>query len=158
MGLGQVWAQDQKYTVIVDELLNGSITFDPALPAAACANMPDKIGTGGFGATSGVFEFMPSYVPENKAVEQMREEMMAAIKGAAPSYGVFGGQLLNHYSDNPAADDTWKSAIAPMDNIPPVREREVPQYLTRGPRPPNDTLISTSVLPGGIPGLSGDTI
>lgn len=104
--------------------------------SAACANMPNKIGTGGFGATAGVFEFMPSYVPESKTVEQLKVEMMKAIKGAAPSYGVFGGQLLNHYSEDPAADESWKSAIAPLDNIPEVNEREVPQYLTRGTEDP----------------------
>jgi len=100
--------------------------------SAAGANMPNFIGTGGFGKSPGVFEFMPSYVPENKSVEQLRTEMMAAIKAAAPSYGVFGGELLNHYSDDPAADSTWKNAVAPMSNIPDAGEREVPQYLTRG--------------------------
>jgi hypothetical protein len=100
--------------------------------------MPNLIGTGGFGKSPGVFEFMPSYVPENKTVEQLRTEMMAAIKAAAPSYGVFGGELLNHYSDDPAADSTWKNAIAPLENIPDAGEREVPQYLTRGS---NDPLI-----------------
>jgi acetyl esterase len=100
--------------------------------SAACADMPNKIGTGGFGNTPGVFEFMPSYVPENKTVEQLRAEMESAIKAAAPSYGVFSGQLLNHYSDDPEADSTWKSAISPLDNIPPASVREVPQYLTRG--------------------------
>jgi acetyl esterase len=104
--------------------------------SAACADMPDKIGTGGFGKTPGVFEFMPSYVPNGKTVEQLRLEMLAAIKAAAPSYGVFGGQLLNHYSDDPAADSTWKSAIAPLDNITPASEREVPQYLIRGTQDP----------------------
>jgi len=104
--------------------------------SAACADMPNKIGTGGFGKTPGVFEFMPSYVPENKTVEQLRSEMMASIKAAAPSYGVFGGNLLNNYSDDPAADSTWTQAIAPLSNIPDAAEREVPQYLTRGTRDP----------------------
>jgi acetyl esterase len=104
--------------------------------SAAGADMPNLIGTGGFGKSPGVFEFMPSYVPENKSVEQLRTEMMAAIKAAAPSYGVFGGELLNHYSDDPAADSTWKNAVAPMSNIPDAGEREVPQYLTRGSSDP----------------------
>ena len=104
--------------------------------SAACADMPNKIGTGGFGKTPGVFEFMPSYVPENKTVEQLRSEMLAAIKAAAPSYGVFGGNLLNNYSDDPAADSTWTQAIAPLSNIPDATVREVPQYLTRGTRDP----------------------
>jgi acetyl esterase/lipase len=106
--------------------------------SAFCADAPNKIGKGGFGKTPGVFEFMPSYIPKNKTVEQLRTEMMAAIKAAAPSYGVFGGNLLNHYSDDPKADSTWKNAIAPLNNIPDAKEREVPQYLTRGT---NDMLI-----------------
>jgi acetyl esterase len=106
--------------------------------SAACSLMTNKIGTGGFGKQAGVFEFMPSYIPANKTVEQLRKEMMASIKAAAPSYGVFGGTLLRHYSDNPSADDTWKDAVAPINNIPDVKERSVPQYLTRGT---NDVLI-----------------
>jgi acetyl esterase/lipase len=104
--------------------------------SAACADMPNLIGTGGFGLSPGVFEFLPTYVPKNKTVAQLSTEMMAAIKGAAPSYGVFGAEMLNHYSDNPAADSTWTMAIAPLYNIPEAAEREVPQYLTRGSKDP----------------------
>jgi acetyl esterase len=111
--------------------------------SAAAANMPDKIGKGGFGKTPGVFEFEPSYIPGNKTIEQLRSEMMAAIRAAAPSYGVFGGSLLNHYSDDPAADDSWKNAIAPLYNIPLARERAVPQYLLRGT---NDFLITDEAV------------
>ena len=64
---------------------------------------------------------------------------MGAIKAAAPSYGVFSGSLLNTYSDNPAVDQSWKDAIAPLVHIPPATERSVPQFLTRGTR---DTLIT----------------
>jgi acetyl esterase/lipase len=106
--------------------------------SALAADAPDKIGNGGFGKTKGVFEFLPSYIPKNKTLEQVREEMMKSIKAAAPSYGVFGGSLLNHYSDDPAADDTWKDAIAPINNIPKASDRAVPQYLLRGT---NDPLI-----------------
>jgi len=106
--------------------------------SAAAANMPDKIGKGGFGKTEGVFEFMPSYLPKNKTLEQVRDEMMTAIRAAAPSYGVFGGDLLNHYSDDPAANNAWKEAVAPLNHIPDASKRAVPQYLTRGT---NDFLI-----------------
>jgi acetyl esterase/lipase len=58
--------------------------------SAACANMPNKIGTAKFGATPGVFEFMPSYVPHSKTVDQLKSEMMAAIKGASPSTAIRG--------------------------------------------------------------------
>jgi len=100
--------------------------------SAVAGTMPNKIGDGGFGLTPGVFEFMPSYLPKGKTVAQVREEMMTAIKAAAPSYGVFGGNLLNHYSDDPKADDSWKEAIAPLSNIPNAEERGIPHYLTRG--------------------------
>ena len=63
---------------------------------------------------------------------------MASVKAAAPSYGVFGGKLLNLYTDDIAANDSWKDAIAPITNIPDVKVRSVPQYLTRGT---NDPLI-----------------
>ncbi|MDM7995997.1 MAG: alpha/beta fold hydrolase [Acidobacteriota bacterium] len=104
--------------------------------SAAAANMANRIGRGGFGKTPGVFEFLPSYLPKGKSVEQVRTEMMAAIQAAAPSYGVFGGALLNHYSDDPAANDEWKNAIAPLSNIPDASHRSVPHYLIRGTADP----------------------
>ncbi|WP_297099369.1 alpha/beta hydrolase [uncultured Draconibacterium sp.] len=111
--------------------------------SAVAGTMPNKIGDGGFGKTPGVFEFMPSYIPENKTVDQVREEMMAAIQVAAPSYGVFGGDMLNHYSEDPKADDTWKEGIAPLSNIPNAEERQIPHYLTRGT---NDMLIKDEMV------------
>lgn len=115
--------------------------------SALAATMCNKIGSGGFGKTKGVFEFMPSYIPKNRTVEQIRTEMMASIKAAAPSYGVFGGNLLNHYSDDPSADDTWKEAIAPLSNIPNASERAVPQYFLRGTLDPliKDDAVKTYV-------------
>lgn len=111
--------------------------------SAVAGTMPNKIGDGGFGKTPGVFEFMPSYMPKGKTVEQVRDEMMAAIQAAAPSYGVFGGNLLNHYSDDPKADDTWKEGVAPLSNIPNVSERAIPHYLTRGTK---DMLIKDEAV------------
>ncbi len=111
--------------------------------SALAATMCNMIGTAGFGKTKGVFEFMPSYMPKNKNVEQVRAEMMASIKAAAPSYGVFAGNLLNTYSDDPAADNTWKDAIAPLNHIPNASERAVAEYLIRGT---NDPLIKDEAV------------
>ena len=115
--------------------------------SALAATMCNKIGSGGFGKTKGIFEFTPSYTPKNKTVEQIRTEMMASIKAAAPSYGVFGGGLLNPYSDDPSADDTWKDAIAPLSNIPNASERAVAQYFLRGTLDPliKDDAVKTYV-------------
>jgi acetyl esterase/lipase len=111
--------------------------------SAAASLMTDMIGTRGFGKTPGVFEFKPSYVPKNKSVEQLRMEMMSAIKAAAPSYGVFSAKQLNSYSEDSAANDSWKDAIAPLSHIPKASERSVPQYLTRGTK---DPLISNAAV------------
>jgi len=100
--------------------------------SAAASLLPKAIGAGGFGKTAGVFEFMPSYMPKGKTVEQVRAEMLAAIKAAAPSYGVFNAARLNAYSEDPAANDAWKQAIAPLSHVPNVKERAVPQFQVRG--------------------------
>jgi acetyl esterase/lipase len=47
---------------------------------ALAATMCNKIGNAGFGKTKGVFEFVPSYIPKNKTIEQIRAEMMASIR------------------------------------------------------------------------------
>lgn len=111
--------------------------------SALAGTMPNKIGDGGFGETDGVFEFMPSYIPRNKTIDQVRKEMMAAIKAAAPSYGVFGSHRLNHYSEDPKANDTWKEAVAPLSNIPDAEVRAIPHYLTRGTK---DGLITDEAV------------
>ncbi len=46
--------------------------------------------------------------------------------------------MLNTFSEDPAANDSWREAISPINNIPDAKERSVPQYLTRGT---NDGLI-----------------
>lgn len=100
--------------------------------SATASLMPGMIGDRGFGKSPGVFEFLPSYLPSGKTIGQVRANMLASIKAAAPSYGVFGGTLLSHYSEDPAADDSWKDAVAPLSHIPKASERAVPQYLLRG--------------------------
>ena len=107
--------------------------------AAAASLMTSMIGSRGFGKTPGVFEFLPTYLPKGKTADQARAEMLKAIKAAAPSYGVFSAAQLNTYSDDPAADQSWKDAVAPLGHIPAATERSVPQFLTRGT---NDRLIS----------------
>ena len=106
--------------------------------SAAASLMTNMIGSRGFGKTAGVFDFMPTYLPKGKTAEQVRDETLKAIKAAAPSYGVFGGNLLNTYSEEHATDQAWKDAITPPAHIPAAAERAVPQFLTRGT---NDRLI-----------------
>jgi acetyl esterase/lipase len=118
--------------------------------SAAASLMTNMIGSRGFGKTPGVFEFLPSYVPKGKTVEQLRGDMTKAIKAAAPSYGVFSAAMLNAYSDNPAADQSWKEAIAPLSHIPPATERSVPQFLTRGTTDPLITDVAVKEFVDGL--------
>jgi acetyl esterase/lipase len=111
--------------------------------SAAASLMTNMIGSRGFGTTPGVFEFMPSYLPKGKTVEQVRAAMSAAIKAAAPSYGVFSAAQLNTYSDDHANDQAWKEAVAPLSHIPQASQRSVPQFLTRGTK---DPLISDAMV------------
>lgn len=116
--------------------------------SAVVATMPEMIGAGGFGETAGVFEFMPSYLPTGKSVEQVRGEIINAVKVAAPSYGVFssdseGMANLSHFSSDPAADATWAAAIAPIQHIPNASVREIPQYFVRGTE---DFLIQNAMV------------
>jgi acetyl esterase/lipase len=111
--------------------------------AAVASLMTDKIGSRGFGKLPGVFEFMPSYLPKGKTAEQVRDEMLKAIKAAAPSYGVFSAAQLNPYAAEHANDPAWKDAVAPLNHIPSATERSVPQFLTRGTR---DPLIADSAV------------
>jgi acetyl esterase len=103
--------------------------------SAAASLMTNMIGSRGFGKTPGVFEFMPSYLPKNKSVDQLRTEMLSSIKAAAPSYGVFGPTMLKGFS----AEDA--DAVAPLDHIPTASDRSVPLFLTRGTK---DPLISNA--------------
>jgi acetyl esterase len=110
--------------------------------SAVAINMCDKIGDGGFGKRPSVFEFMPSFMPKGKTVTQVRREIMHGIKAAAPSYGVFAAPMLKKYAGN-IPDESWLKALAPIDNIPNVKVRAVPQYLSRGTK---DTLITDAAV------------
>jgi acetyl esterase len=101
--------------------------------SALASLMPNMIGSRGFGKTPGVFEYMPTYLPKGKTAEQVRDEMMKAIKAGAPSYGVFSAARLQRYGDAAAGDQSVE-AIAPLSHIPAATERTVHQFLTRGTR------------------------
>ncbi len=95
--------------------------------SAAAIVLSDKVGT----------VFTPSYLPRGKSASQVGREITAAIKAAAPSYGVFAGGLLGNVmgSDGPGI----LKKVSPQEFIPNIRHRAVPQFLIRGS---NDNLIS----------------
>jgi acetyl esterase len=97
--------------------------------AAVAINMADKIGDQGFGEKNGVYQFKPTYMPAGKSVDQVRKEIVGALKASAPSYGVFSEQGL---SRNARAQGEALKAVSPESNIPNIKERAVPQFLLRG--------------------------
>lgn len=122
--------------------------------SAVAATMSDMIGDGGFGETEGVFEFLPSYIPNGKTAQQVRDEITAAMQAAAPSYGIFsssGQRGLSHRSEDPRADQSWSDAIAPIHHIPDFEDRPIPHYLTRGTA---DGLITDTMVTDYVKALS----
>src|SRR5205814_9899465 len=61
---------------------------------------------------------------------QVREELTRAIKASAPSYGIFNAAAMRQFT--PGEPDDARKALAPIDNIPKVSQRAVPQFLLRG--------------------------
>jgi acetyl esterase/lipase len=98
--------------------------------SAVASLMPNMIGDGGFGVKEGVYEFKPSYVPAGKTAANVRKDLMSAIKAAAPSYGVFGGQVMAGVLRGQS--DAVIKAVSPQEHIPNASQRAVPQLLLRG--------------------------
>lgn len=99
--------------------------------SAAAIDMAGLIGDGGFGVKEGVYQFKPTYMPAGKSIEGVRQEITRAIKVAAPSYGVFSEKVLLHVLGTNSLEAVAK-AVAPMEHIPNIKERAVPQFLLRG--------------------------
>jgi acetyl esterase/lipase len=98
--------------------------------SASVANMASMIGDRGFGKTQGVFEYKPTYLPNNKSIEEVRHNIASAIQATAPSYGIFGGKILaNLGRDLP---EGGIQAISPISTIPDPKTRRVAHYLLRG--------------------------
>ncbi len=103
---------------------------------ACVANMVGLVGDGGFGVTPGVYEYMPTYMPQRMSVRKARKAL-AAIKAVAPNYGIFAvNDIRNFVRDLPEAG---QNALAPICNIPSPSERLVPHWINRGT---DDPIIS----------------
>ncbi len=123
--------------------------------SASAAMLTEKIGSNGFGEQEGVYEFKPTYLPESKTAENLRDAMLASIKAAAPSYGVFSTQSLGGFQRGMSKEAA--EATAPQSHIPEASNRSVPQYLTRGTR---DNLISDEAVASYVTALEekGQTV
>lgn len=100
--------------------------------AAAVIDMPNQIDGGGFGVKPGVYEFKPTYLPRGKSIERVRQEIIQAIKVSAPSYGVFSAERLATSDAGTNQPLPFLRGLAPVEHIPSLLERAVPQLLLRG--------------------------
>jgi acetyl esterase/lipase len=88
--------------------------------SAILADAVERVGKDGF---------VPTYMPKGMWMCRVRN-WLKGIKAAAPSYGVFDAQSLGRFVQGLSEDDA--KAVVPMDNVPEVRKRAVPQFLTLG--------------------------
>ncbi len=116
--------------------------------SASASLLIEKIGSGGFGITDGVYEFEPTYLPKGKSAEDLRAAMLTSIKAAAPSYGVFSAESLGNFQRGTL--QAAAQAVAPQSHIPEAAQRSAPQYLIRGT---NDTLIRDEAVASFVQAL-----
>ncbi len=100
--------------------------------SAAAIDMVSEIGDGGFGVKEDVYRFKPTYMPRGKSVDRVREELTQAIKAAVPTYGVFSMARIGHGEAGSNQPPEALKALAPLEHIPNISERAVPQLLLRG--------------------------
>ena len=96
----------------------------------SAAVLSPYIGDGGFGEQEGVYEFMPSYVPSDKSVDQVKDEIVSAIKVVAPSYGPSEASVFKMFLEQ--TDQEYWDAISPIKHVPGVSERPLPHFIVRG--------------------------
>lgn len=109
--------------------------------SAAAATLCSMIGDRGFGEQEGVYEYMPSYMPEGKTVEQVKQDITDAIQAAAPSYGVYDAANFANFLSQ--TDQAYWNAVSPIKHVPNVKERAIPHFLLRGTQ---DMLISDEMV------------
>ena len=94
--------------------------------AASVANFVERLGDKGFNKIENTFQFVPTYMPKGKSIEEIKQKLAQSIKGVAPSYGVFSMQMLSQRF----ADYPFLKEVAPINYIP--EDRAVPYFLLRG--------------------------
>jgi acetyl esterase len=107
----------------------------------AAATLSPMIGDGGFGEREGVYEYMPSYLPKGKSIDQVKSEIKEGVKAVAPSYGPahasdFKGILVQ-------TDKAYWDAISPIEHVPNVSERALPHFIVRGTK---DPIVSNAMV------------
>ncbi|HCY41215.1 MAG TPA: alpha/beta hydrolase [Prolixibacteraceae bacterium] len=102
--------------------------------AEAVATLSPLIGDAGFGITSGVYQYMPSYLPKRKSLVQVKTEITNAVKAVAPSYGA--SEAADFKTLLEQTDQGYWDAISPTRHVPKAGERVLPHFIVRGTKDP----------------------
>jgi acetyl esterase/lipase len=102
--------------------------------AEAAATLSPLIGDGGFGEKSGVYKFMPTYMPKRKSVVQVKNEITDAMEAVAPSYGA--SEAADFKTLLEQTDQGYWDAISPTRHVPKAGERFLPHFIVRGTTDP----------------------
>jgi acetyl esterase/lipase len=102
--------------------------------AEAVATLSPLIGDGGFGITRGIYQYMPSYLPKNKSLVQVKKEIIDAVKAVAPSYGASEASDFKALLEQ--TDQGYWNAISPTMHVPKASERVIPHFMVRGTKDP----------------------
>lgn len=97
--------------------------------AASAINFADFIGEGGFGTSSGIYEFRPTYIPAGKSVARLRSEICKALLAAVPTYPVLTENVLMAFYKT---DADKLNHVTPIDFIPRASKHRAPQLIIRG--------------------------
>jgi acetyl esterase/lipase len=88
------------------------------------------IGDGGFGRQPGVYQFLPTYLPKGKSLNELGKEITRAIKAVAPSYGPSEAASFKQFIAQ--TDQPYLDAVSPIKHIPNVKDRAIPHFIVRG--------------------------
>lgn len=102
--------------------------------AEAAATLSPLIGSGGFGVSNGVYQYRPTYLPKGKSVDEVRNQIITAIKAVAPSYGASEASDFKTMLEQ--TDQGFWDAISPTKHVPQVNERSLPHFMVRGTKDP----------------------
>lgn len=109
--------------------------------SAAAATLSPMIGTDGFGEREGVYQYIPTYIPKGKSIDQVKKQITDAVKVVAPSYGPARASDFKQFLEQ--KDPEYWNAISPIEHVPNVSERALPHFIVRGT---NDALVSDAVV------------
>lgn len=101
--------------------------------AEAAATLSSKIGASGF-ANNDTYEYMPTYLPKGKSVNNIRQEITRAIKAVAPSYGPSHASEFKQFVAQ--TDTDYRDAISPIKHVPDISDRALPHFIVRGTEDP----------------------